>query len=67
MFVFTYVVVLSFMLLSGRGLIPIRFKTVETKTEEYEFGKILSEKESKLFCLQQQKSASQVLTESEYH
>ena len=66
MFAFTYVVVLSLMLFSGRGGVPIRFKAVETKTEEYEFGKISSEKESKLFCLQQQKSVSQVLTESEY-
>lgn len=54
------------MLFSGRGGIQIRFKAVETKTEEYEFGKTVSE-ESKLFCLQQQKSASQVLTGSEYH
>lgn len=66
MFPFTYVVVLSLMLFSGRGGIQIRFKAVETKTEEYEFGKTVSE-ESKLFCLQQQKSASQVLTGSEYH
>jgi len=50
MFAFTYVVVLSLVEFSGRGRIPIRFKDVEIKTEEYEFGKILSEKESKLFC-----------------
>lgn len=67
MFMFTYVVTLSLTLFSGRGGILIRCKAVETKIEEYEFGKMLSEKESKLFCLQQEKSVSHVLTGSEYH
>lgn len=40
---------------------------METKTEEYEFGKILSGKESELFYLVQQKSVPQVLTGGEYH
>lgn len=64
MFTFTYVVVLSLMQFSGRGEIWVWLKAVETKTEEKEFGKILSEKVSKLFWVQQQKSLSQVLTES---
>lgn len=39
MFMFTYVVTLSLTLFSGRGGILIRCKAVETKIEEYEFGK----------------------------
>lgn len=44
-----------------------RFKAVEARTKEYEFGKKFAKKEDELFFIQQQNSVSEFLIESEYH